>query len=208
MILMRSAPAAAVAAFLLAVLAGCVPPREAAGAPGPANPIIVREFAVSPGVVALDRSFGFSLNRGAPGVPLRQRAQSVGRAAAFSLADAIATELGNLGYDAIRSNTGGAAPGGRAMIVSGAFRHIDEGHRRQYASVAVDVEIDTQTPGAAPTRLTTFHLDSRRMPREKLTAAAARHGADANSVAAGVGRFIGRYAADLARINHWPAAVR
>jgi hypothetical protein len=208
MILMRSVQTAAAAAFLLAVLAGCVPQRETEGPPGHANPIIVREFAVSPGVVALDPSFGFSLNRGAPGVPPRLRAESVGRAAAFSLADAAATQLGALGYDAIRSNTGGAAPGWRALIVSGAFRHIDEGRRRQNASVVVDVEIDAQTPGAAPTRLTAFPLDSRQVPRGPLTEAAARHGADVNSAAAGLGREIGRYTGDLARINHWPAAAR
>jgi len=204
---MRSPLTAAATVFLLVILAGCVPPPEA-GATGRPHPIIVREFAVSPGVVTLDPSFGFSLNRGAPGVPPRQRAASVGRAAAFSLADAITTQLGNLGYDAIRSDTADAAPGGRALIVTGAFRHINEGHRRQNASVAVDVEIGYQTAGTAPQRLTAFHIDSRQIRREKLTRAAARHGADVNSAAAGIARTIADYASDLARSNNWPVAAR
>ncbi len=204
---MRLSSIAASASLLLVVLAGCVPQRES-GPPAHPNPIIIREFAFPPGIVALDPSFGFSLYRGAPGVPPRQRAAAVGRAAAFSLADAIAQQLTSLGYDAVRSDAATAQPGGRALIVTGAFRHIDEGHRRQNASVAVDVEIDSQTEGAAPQRLTAFRLDSRRIPREKLSGAAARHGSNVNSAATGVGQEIARYATDLARLNNWPAAAR
>lgn len=199
-------PLFAVAALsLLVVLAGCVP-RESAG-PGHPNPIIVRQFAVSPGVIALDPSFGFSLYRGSPGVPPQQRAAAVGRAAAFSLADAIVEQLTGLGYDAIRSDTAAAEPGGRALIVSGAFSHIDEGHRRQNASVAVDVEVDFQAAaGRSPQRLTTFRLDSRRIRREPLTGVAARHGANVNAASIAIAREIARYTADLARLNKWPGA--
>src|SRR5579864_4303821 len=79
--LMRSLFRAAIAAFCLAVLAGCAPQR-AGGLTHP-NLIAVREFAFSTGVVTLDPSFGFSLYRGSPGVPPRQRAEAVGRAAGF-----------------------------------------------------------------------------------------------------------------------------
>jgi len=193
---MRLSLTAAVA-FLLVILAACVPPPET-GASGHPNPIIVRDFAVSNGVITLDPSFGFSLSRGAPGVPPRTRAASVGRAAAFSLADAIVTQLGSLGYDAIRSDTAQAEPGGRALIVSGVFRQIHEGHRRQGARVAVDVEIGYQASAdAAPTRLTAFSH-----------AAAGRTGGGVNAAATAVGRTIGNYAADLARTNNWPAAPR
>jgi hypothetical protein len=192
---MRS-PLTAAVALLLVVLAGCVPPPET-GSAGHPNPIIVREFAVSNGVITLDPSFGFSLSRGAPGVPTRQRAASVGRAAAFSLADAIATQLGGLGYDAIRSDTANADPGGRALIVTGTFRRIHEGHRRQGASVAVDVEIAYQGAGTAPQRLTAFG-----------NAASARPGGGVNAAATAVGRSIASYAADLARANNWPIAPR
>src|SRR5947207_8057365 len=118
---------AAAAALVLLVLAGCMPER----APAHPNPIIVREFGFSLGVVTLDPSFGFSLNRGAPGVPTRQRAAGVARAAAFSLADAIAQQLSLLTYGPIRSDTAHLEPSARALIVTGSFRHIDEGRRRQ-----------------------------------------------------------------------------
>jgi hypothetical protein len=203
---MRSTLTAAAAALFLVFLAGCVGQGESAAPPHP-NPIIVREFAFSTGVIALDRSFGFSLNRGAPGVPPQQRAAAVGRAAAFSLADVIAQQLTSLGYDAVRSDTATADTGGRALIVTGTFRHIDEGHRRQNASVAVDVEIDYQSAGAAPQRLTAFRLDSRRIRHQPQTRAAARHGSNANAASTAVGLEIARYTTDLARLNNWPTAA-
>jgi len=195
------------AAFsLLLLVSGCVQPEG--GSPGHPNPIIVREFAYSPRVIALDPSFGFSLHRGAPGVPARERAASVGRAAAFSLADAIAEQLTSLGYDAVHSATATADPSGQALIVTGAFRHIDEGRRRQNASIAVDVEVDFQAADAAPQRLTAFRLDSRRIRRTPLTGPAARHGSNVNAAATAVGREIGRYAGDLARLNNWATVAR
>lgn len=201
---MRSLFHAAVAALFLAVLAGCA--RERPGGLTHPNLIAVREFAFSTGVVALDPSFGFSLYRGSPGVPPRQRAEAVGRAAGFSLADAVAQQLQSLGYDAVRSDTIAAEPGGRALIVAGTFRRINEGHRRQNASLAVDIEVDYQASGAAPQRLTAFSFDSRGAPREPLTAAAARQGTSVNSAAVRVGGVIARYVADLARANNWPSA--
>ena len=66
-------------ALLALALAGCAE-VETAGLARP-NLIIVREFAASEGVVTLDPSFGFSLYRGAAGVPPRQRAASVGLSA-------------------------------------------------------------------------------------------------------------------------------
>src|SRR5712691_958121 len=133
----------AAAALLLVALAGCALERGSAVHP---NPIIVREFAVSPGVVTLDPSFGFSLYRGAAGVPPRQRAAGVARAAAFNLADTVVEQLRGLGYDAIRSDAASPQPGGRALIVTGAFRQINEGYRRRVgaedSSVTVSGEID------------------------------------------------------------------
>ena len=94
MIPMRSALTAAAAALFLVALAGCVPQSQTA-APAHPNLIIVREFTFSPEVVTLDPSFGFSLYRRAPRACRRVSAPpAVGRAAAFSLADAITTQLG------------------------------------------------------------------------------------------------------------------
>ncbi|MGE5271971.1 MAG: DUF4410 domain-containing protein [Thiohalocapsa sp.] len=196
------------AILLLAATAACVPQPVTAPSAHP-NPIIVREFTASPGVVTLDPSFGFSLYRGAPGVPARTRAASAARAAAFTLADAVASQLAGMGYDAVRSDTAEADSGGRALIVTGAFRQINEGHRRQHGSVAVDVEIDYQPgPGLPAQRLTAFTLDSRRIRPDPLVAAAARKGSGVNAAATAVGHAIANYAGDLARANNWPGAPR
>ncbi len=205
---MRSALTAAAAAFLLVLLAGCIAqPAQHAGEAHP-NLIIVREFAVTPGVVTLDPSFGFSLYRGSPGVPPRQRAASVGRAAAFSVADAVTQHLAKLGYDVVHSNEATAEPGGRALIVAGVFRHIDEGHRRQNAGILVDAEIDYQSGGAAPFRLMAFPVDSRRLPGAPRRGAGARRGTDVNWAADRTGEAIAHTVSDLAHINQWPAAGR
>ncbi len=207
---MRPDLTAASAFLLLVILAGCVP--QSAGGPAHPNPIIVREFAFSPGVVTLDPSFGFSLHRGSAGVPARQRAAGVARAAAFSLADAITEQLTASGYDAIRSDDAAPEPGARALIVSGVFRQIDEGRRRRVGaenpSIAVDAEIDYQTAGAAPQRITELHLDSRRVPPSGTAGVSARRRADANLAATRVGAAIARTVIETARLNNWPAAPR
>jgi hypothetical protein len=204
---MRS-PLTAVAALLLMLLAGCVPQQRAALTSGHPDLIIVRRLAFSPGVVALDPSLGFSLYRGEPGAPPRERAATVGRAAAFSLADTVTRVLRGLGYDAIRSDRDVAEPGGRALIVTGAFRRINEGYRRQNASVVVAVRIERQIGGAAPYPLAAFDLDSRRTLPGPLAEAAAGRDGGANAAADRVGGAIARYVADLARLNRWPAASR
>jgi hypothetical protein len=190
--------------LLAALLAGCAPRPPAAPGAHP-NPIIVRQFAFSPGVVTLDPSLGFSLYRGSPGAPPGERAATVGRAAAFSLADSIAERLRGLGYDAINSDDAAAEPSGRALIVTGAFRRIFEGHRHQGAGVAAQVEVDSQVGGSTPQRLTAFDLDSRLVPPPPVTAGEARR-AGVNLAADRLAATIARYVADLARQNRWPAA--
>ena len=207
---MRSLLTAISAVLFVVALAGCVPER--AGSPAHPNPIIVREFAASPGVVTLDPSFGFSLNRGASGVPPSQRAAGVARAAAFSLADAIAQQLVASGYDAIRSDAAAPEPGARALIVTGAFRQIDEGRRRRVGaenpSIAVDAEIDYQVEAAALQRITELHLDSRQVPQSAVVGVAARRGVDVNLAATRVGAAIARYVGETARLNNWPGVSR
>jgi hypothetical protein len=188
--------------LLLLAAAGCAPQRpERAAAPVHPNLIVVREFAFSPGVITLDPSFGFSLYRGMPGVPPRRRADAVGRAAAFTLADETAQQLRNLGYDAVEAASGGPEPGGRALVVTGAFRHIYEGHRRQDASIEVDAEIGYQGAGAGPQRLQALSFDSRTVPRVEI---AGRHGTDVNFAAKKVADALARAVAALARYNNWP----
>src|SRR3954467_11392724 len=158
---MRSNLAAAWAAawagiVVVVFLAGCGPQYEAT-TPHP-NPILLREFAVSPGIVTLDPSFGFSLYRGERGVPREQRAAGLGRAVAFNLTDAMAEYLTSLGYDVLRSETGAVEPGMRALIVGGSFRRIDEGNRRRIggenSGVTVDIAVDYEVYGQPPQRLT------------------------------------------------------
>ena len=207
---MRTSLTAASAFLLLVILAGCVP--QPAGSPAHPNPIIVREFTYSLGVITLDPSFGFSLYRGGAGVPPRQRAAGVGRAAAFSLADSITEQLITSGYDAIRSDDATPEPGARALVVTGAFRQIDEGRRRRVGaenpSIAVDAEIDYQAEAAAPQRITELHLDSRRVPQSAVVGVAARRGVDVNLAATRVGAAIARYVGETARLNNWPGVSR
>jgi len=196
--------------LLALALAGCAD-GETTGLARP-NLIIVRDFTASEGVVTLDPSFGFSLYRGAAGVPPRQRAASVGRAAAFNLADTVVEQLRGLGYDAVRSDAASAQSGGRALVVTGVFRQINEGYRRRVgaedSSVVVDGEIDYQSAGAAPRRLSSFSLDSRQVPREPIVSASARRGSDVNSAAVRVGHAVARAVVELARRNNWPGASR
>jgi hypothetical protein len=205
---MRPFPIAAAAFAVFTLLAACVP--QHGNDPGADHPnlVVVREFAFSPGVVTLDPSLGFSLNRGELGVAPERRAESVARAAAFSLADAIAQELGRLGYDVVHLEAGVAPPGGRALVVSGTIRSIYEGHRHENASVDAESEVAYQPPSGPAQQLTSFDLDSRRLPIDTSVPPAGRRGADVNYQATRVGAAVGRYVADLARVNRWPAAGR
>jgi len=211
---MRSNLAAAWAAawagiLLLVFLAGCGPQYEATTAHP--NPILIREFAFSPGIVTLDPSFGFSLYRGERGVPREQRAAGLGRAVAFNLTDGMAEYLTGLGYDVLRSETGSVEPGMRALIVSGTFRRIDEGQRRRIGAensgVAVDVAIDYQVYGQAAQRLAAFQLDSRQVGGGVVGVSARTRG-DVKIAAQQLGAELGRYVAEVARSQRWPGAAR
>jgi len=202
---MRSFLTSVIASFAVAALGGCTAHRDPAVAAHP-NVIVIQEFAASSGAVTLDPSLGFSLYRGTAGVPPRQRAQSISRAAAFSLADATAQELARLGYDVMHVEAGTAAPAGRALVVNGRFLRIFEGHRHENASVEVRGEIGYRAAGAAPQRLSAFTMDSRRLPNTGLVPAPGRHGTDVNYEATRIGAAIGRYVAAVARANRWPGA--
>lgn len=199
---------ALLAVLLPAGLAACAEYREIAASAHP-DLIIVRQFATPGRVVALDPSLGFSLHRGEPGVPRKRRAASVARAAAFTLADTVTQRLRQLGYDAVHSDEAGPEPGGRALVVSGAFRSINEGHRRRFAakdaSVAAAAEIAYQAQGAQPQRLMAFQLDSRQIPHQWLPA---QREPGVNSAAARLGIMIARAVAELAHRNNWPGAPR
>jgi len=205
---MRPVLSAVAAALAVGLLAGCALQQPTAHP----NPIIVREFSYSLGAVTLDPSFGFSLYRGSAGVPPRQRAGSVARGAAFSLADAVAQQLSLLGYDVIRDDTTQPEPGARAIVVTGSFRHIDEGRRRHVGaenpSIAVDAAIDYQAAGAAPQRITELQLDSNRIARDAIVPTSGRRGVDVNAAASRVGGALARFVSDTARLNNWPSTPR
>src|SRR5947209_14021973 len=145
---MRFSLAAPFSALLLLLISGCSE-IESRGLAHP-NVVIVREFAAPLGVVTLDPSFGFSLNRSEPGVPPRQRGAAVARAASYALADSIVERLRALGLDAVRSQTEQPEPGARALIVTGAFRKIDEGYRRQVGAENSNVAADAQVQYVSP----------------------------------------------------------
>ena len=187
--------------FCLAA-AGCAD-QQSAALPHP-NAIIVHEFALNQAAITLDPTFGFSLYRGTPGVPPRQRAASVGRAAAFNIGDTIVEQLRQAGYDAVLSDGATPEPGGRALIVTGAIRSINEGQRRRVGaenpSVSASGEIDYRTAaGAAAQRLSNFALDSRQV---------AGGGGDVKAAAVRLGQAIAQSVLDAARRNNWPGGAR
>jgi hypothetical protein len=208
---MRSGLAAAWAGLLcFLLLAGCGPQYVAPPTSHP-NAILIREFAFSPDIVTLDPSFGFSLHRGERGVPREQRASGLGRAVSFNLTDVMAEYLTGLGYDVIRSEAGAVEPGMRALVVSGSFRRIDEGQRRRVGAensgVVVDVAIHYQTAGQAPQLLASFQRDSRQTGGGVVGVAARQRG-DVRIAASQLGGELGRYVAEIARSQRWPAAAR
>lgn len=178
-------------------LSGCEQPGSTSQAAAPSNLVIVRDFTVNASTrVVLDTSFGFSLNRGQPGVPLAQRGAGIARAAAFNIADALTEQLRRLGYDAVHVHRGTRDPAGKALIVTGTLREVNEGHRRQvgneHAKVAVDAEIDAWGPGIRPALA--LHLDSGQL---------AGPANDGSSALAGAARKVGselaRRTAEIAR---------
>jgi hypothetical protein len=203
---MRSVLIVVLALLFFSELGACA--EYPADAPAPVHPdlIMVRRFVTPRRIIVLDPSLGFSLHRGQPGVPPARRAASVARATAFILADTITEQLRKLGYDAVQSDEAGPEPGGRALIVSGAFRSINEGHRRNFvakdASVAALVEIESQTHGEKPQRLMIFQLNSRQIPHQSWT----RREPGVNSAAMRLGVMIAHEVAELMHRKNWPRA--
>ncbi len=194
----------------LLLLAACVEPVTSTG---PASDfIVVSDFAVPEGAVHLDPSFGFSLYRGAPGVPEQRRALSIGRAVGFLVSDAITERLRGLGYDTASTTNPNPALDKRALIVTGRFRVIDEGSRRRVGSensaVIAEVQVKAQVPGRGVQPVQSFTVDSRTAPRVAATSAATRRETGVDADATRVGAEIARMVAEIARRNNWLPARR
>src|SRR5262249_32249426 len=127
---LRRIAARLAADLVLLAVAGCE--QGVTIGSGPASDfIVISDFAVPPGAVRRDPSFGFSLYRGEAGVPSQQRAASVGRAVGFLVTDTITNRLRTLGYDAESTTDPAPKTNSRALVVTGTFREIDEGQRRR-----------------------------------------------------------------------------
>lgn len=192
-------------------LSACV---ESIGGPTkPSDFIIVSDFAVPPGVVHLDPTFGFSLYRGEAGVPKEQRGASVGRAVGFLVADTITNALRARGYDATSTtNPNPVGSGYRALLVSGTFGAIDEGQRRRVgnenSAVIATVEIKAELPNGGTQRVQSFTVDSRTAPPAPPGSGATRRETGVNADATKVGAEIARVVADVARRNNWLPETR
>lgn len=207
-----AAPLARGGALLLAgVLAGCVAQTGASNGP-PSDFIVVSDFVVPEGAVRLDPSFGFSLYRGEPGVPARQRAHSIGRSVAFLVTDTVTERLRAQGYGAVSALNANAPTGYRALLVNGTFREIDEGHRRQVgheqSEVVATVEIRAELPNGTLQPLQSFTVDSRTAPPARPSAGTTRRETGVDADAARVGAEIARLVAETARRNNWLPAAR
>jgi hypothetical protein len=188
---------AAVVVALAFILSGCEEPGSAPQAAAASSLIVIRDFTSTASTrVVVDTSFGFNLSRGQPGVPLAQRGAGLARAAAFDIADAVAEQLRQLGYDAVYAHHGAPDPAGKALIVTGTLREVNEGHRRQvgaeHAKVVADAEIDDWAPGIRPALA--LHLDSEGLAGDNRDDSAALGGA-----ARRVGRELARRVAEIAR---------
>jgi hypothetical protein len=193
-----------VALPLLALAACSIIPSP----PGPPSDfIVVSDFTVPQGVVRLDPSFGFSLYRGEVGVPQQQRAASIGRAVGFLVTDTITERLRAQGYDAVSTTNPNPAPGYRALIVTGAFRTIDEGQRRrpgeENSAVIAQIDIKAEQPGGAVQPVQSFTVDSRTAPRAGPTSGATKRETGVNIDAARLGAEIARVVGEIARRNNW-----
>lgn len=201
-----------VVALPLLVLAACSQ-NNALGPSKPSDFIVISDFAVPPGVVRLDPSFGFSLYRGEPGVPVERRAGAIGHAVAFLVTDTITDRLRALGYDATStSNPNTAHSGYRGLIVSGTFRDIDEGQRRHpleaRSAVVADVTIKAELPGGGVQPVQSFTVDSRGAPKMHDENGAARRENGVDADATNVGTEIARIVGEVARRNNWLPAKR
>ena len=184
-----------------AMLAGCETPPAATPATQSANIIVVRDFRiVSSTRVAVDTSFGFSLNRGQPGVPLSQRAIGLAGAAAFNVADALTERLRQLGYNAVHATARTPDPAGKAVIVVGTLREVDEGHRRavgnERAKVAADAEIDEWGPGIRPALA--LHLDFGQLAGDGIANSGGKSAAALGAAARRLGRELARSVVEIA----------
>jgi hypothetical protein len=208
-VLLRSARF--VAAFLLLTLAACV---EGVTEASPASDfVVVSDFTVPQGVVRLDPSFGFSLNRGEAGVPTEKRAASIGRAVAFLVTDTIVDRLRGRGYDTTSTtNPNPTGSGRRALIVSGTFRTIDEGQRRrvgnEHSAVIAEVEIKAELPKGGSQKVQSFTVDSRSAPQTRATGGATKRETGVDADATRVGAEIARVVAEVAKRNNWVPATR
>ncbi|HTW50263.1 MAG TPA: hypothetical protein VME45_00010 [Stellaceae bacterium] len=201
------------AALLLLVLAACAETGATALSGSSSDFIVVGDFAVPPGVVRLDPTMGFSLYRGEPGVPARQRAASIGRAVDFLVTDTIVDRLRALGYDAVStSNPNPVGSGHRALIVSGTFRTIGEGSRRragdEHSAVIADVAIKAELPGGRVQPVQSFTVDSRSAPRVRDNNGATSRETGVDADATNVGAEIARVVGEVARRNNWLPARR
>jgi hypothetical protein len=199
------------ALFLLPALAACAFTSGLTSGP-PSDFIVVSDFTVPEGIVHLDSSFGFSLYRGEPGVPVRQRANSVGRAVAFLVTDTVTDRLRARGYDAVSAINANMPTGYRALLVSGSFRAVDEGQRRrvsdEHSAVIAVVEIKAEMPGGTIQPVQSFTVDSRTAPQTRTTGAATKRETGVDADAARVGAEIARVVAEIAQRNNWVPTAR
>jgi len=203
----------ALAGALAFALAGCeLLGLGATGVPVRPAIIIVRGFEAPEGVVVLDPSFGFSLHRGAPGVPRTERAAAVARAASFAVDDAIVQSLRAAGLDAAIASE--AAPNPDAVTVRGVFTAIDQGRRRSVGRVgpgegASRVVADARLDGPGGRQWLAFHADSDRIEAQEGSSPTVQVKgtrlavADANRDGKRVGQAIGQAIIDFARRSGW-----
>jgi hypothetical protein len=135
---MRFTRCAVFATVALAALAGCARMStqnvdvRASGLPRP-EIVVVHDFAVSPGAVALDTAIGSRIMEAAEGPPQEDQAK-IGEEVARIVTDNLVKEIRRLGLPAVAAS---AAPArsGPSLAVEGQFLTVNQGNRLRRAVI-------------------------------------------------------------------------
>ena len=103
--------------------------ERAVGLPKP-QVVVVHDFAVTPGDVALDSAIGQQLIRTVRETPASEQELKTGREVARIVSENLVKEINALGIPTVHAATSSASAG-PTLVVDGQFLSVDEGNRTQ-----------------------------------------------------------------------------
>jgi hypothetical protein len=127
--------------------------------------VLVRDFAVTPGEVQLDRGVSARLISAVDGASASAQEVAVARQVVAAISAALAAEINKLGLPAQTSSAAAEAAWNRRLVVEGQVISIDQGNRTKRTMIGLgaghsEVEADAQalyeTRGTAPRLVESF----------------------------------------------------